>query len=274
MRSAVNGVKHLSTSDAVHPAVSAKIKSVAGRTLEMLGLRDAVERFWWRVSPGWTAKVDLVQAAHYGPALDRVIAAQLERRGGAPFGDYLEFGVYNGRSMSVAFRAFGAAQVSATRLIGFDSFQGMPHGSDDAGVFRGGELYFSEKSARAEMLRDGVDLERITLVKGWYDDTLNEATRRRLGLQRLGIAMIDCVAYKSTCAVLRFIEPLIVEEAILIFDDWTCHDMHLNNQGEKRAFDEWLRVHTDLLATEIGSFEPHARLFRVERMPRNIAGHT
>jgi O-methyltransferase len=242
------------------------LRNSASRAFETLGLRDPAERLWWRLHSHWAPPVDLVHAAHFGPVLERIIAEQLARGAGAAAGDYLEFGVYNGRSMSIAYHAFTGAGLREARLVGFDSFDGMPGADyDDAGVFRRGQLYHDEKRTRAELRRNGVDLNRITLVKGWYDDTLNEATRRQLGLARLGIAMIDCVVYDSTCTVLRFIEPLIVDEAILIFDDWTCHDMHLKNQGQKRACEEWLGAHRDLVATEVASFEPHARVFRVER---------
>lgn len=47
-------------------------------------------------------------------------------------------------------------------------------------MFRGGQLYFDEASAQADMRRNGVDLGRIVLVKGSYDDTLNDATIERL----------------------------------------------------------------------------------------------
>mgnify|MGYP001348833545 FL=1 len=47
-------------------------------------------------------------------------------------------------------------------------------------MFSGGQLYFDEASARADMRRNGVDLDRIVLVKGWYDDTLNDVTVERL----------------------------------------------------------------------------------------------
>jgi O-methyltransferase len=244
-----------------------RLRSLVTRSLERLGVRDVLERFYWRLSPVWTKDAELVQPAEYGPALERIIAARKAGVGDAPFGDYLEFGVYNGRSMAVAYHSFRAANVSGARLMGFDSFEGMPYGEgrDDAGVFKGGQLYFDENNARDVMRRHGVDLAQVTLVKGWYDDTLTEKTRNDLGLKRLGIAMIDCVIYDSTCTVLRFIEPLIVDESILIFDDWACHDMHLKNQGQKRALYEWLGRHPDLSAVEIDAFQPHARVFRVER---------
>ena len=245
----------------------AALKRMVGETLDLVGLRDAANRLYWRLSPLWKAKERLVRPEEFRPVLDRHIAALLKTRPADQFGDYLEFGVYNGVSMSVAHAAIQAAGLKDTRLIGFDSFEGMPEGEkqDDAGVFTGGQLYFDEASARANMRRLGVDLDRVTLVKGWYDDTLNDATVARLGLKRTSLVMIDCVIYPSTVAVLRFIEPMIGDSAVLIFDDWARRDTHLKGQGQKRAFDEFLAAHPEFATTDLGEFPPHAKLFEIRR---------
>lgn len=246
---------------------AAKAKAILGEALGLVGLRQPIDRLYWRLSPLWKKNEELVRPAEFRPALDRHIAALLASRSAEEFGDYLEFGVYNGMSMSIAYAAIQAAGLTHTRLIGFDSFEGMPHGDDqdDAGVFTGGQLYFDEASARANMRRNGVDLDRVTLIKGWFDDTLNDATIDRLGLERTSLVMIDCVIYPSTVAVLRFIEPLIGDSAVLIFDDWARRDTHLNNQGQKRAFDEFLECHPGFAARDLGAFPPHAQLFELRR---------
>ena len=239
-----------------------------GEALDVVGLREAANRLYWRLSPRWKAKEQLVRPAEFRPVLDRHIADLLTDRQPEAFGDYLEFGVYNGMSMSVAYAAIEAAGLAQTRLIGFNSFEGMPHGDkqDEAGVFTGGQLYFDEAATRANLQRYGVDLDRVTLVKGWYDDTLNDATIARLKLKRTSLVMIDCVIYPSTAAVLRFIEPLIGDRAVLVFDDWARRDTHMKNQGQKRAFDEFLAAHPGFTAVDLGEFPPHAKLFELRRV--------
>jgi O-methyltransferase len=44
----------------------------------------------------------------------------------APIGSYLEFGVSRGSSMACAYHSLCAAGLDETRLIGFDSFEGLP----------------------------------------------------------------------------------------------------------------------------------------------------
>ena len=44
--------------------------------------------------------------------------------------------------------------------------------------------------------------------------------------------MIDRVVYPSTVPVLRFIEPLVGESAVLVFDGWARRDTCLNDQGK------------------------------------------
>ena len=244
-----------------------KAKSMLGELLDIVGMREVANRLYWRLSPLWKKEEQLVRPGEFRPVLDRHIAMLLGDRSPAEFGDYLEFGVYNGMSMSVAYAALQAVGLTGTRLIGFDSFEGMPKGEqqDEAGVFTGGQLYFDEAGAKANMRRHGVDLAQVTLVKGWFDDTLNDATVARLGLKRTSLVMIDCVIYPSTAAVLRFIEPLIGDSAVLVFDDWARRDSHLKNQGQKRAFDEFLAVHPEFTTMDFGEFPPHAKLFELRR---------
>jgi O-methyltransferase len=242
-------------------------RAMVATMLEPLGLRESAERFYWRLSPRWNMDTELVRPSDLRPVLGRVIAAQRWRRPDQAFGDYLEFGVYNGRSLGCTFHALEEAGLRDSRLIGFDSFEGMPGGAgcDEAAVLKGGSLYFDEASARANLRRDGVDLSRVVLVKGWFEDTLTDATIAGLGLETVGLVMIDCVIYSSTATVLRFIEPLIRDETVVIFDDWTRRNGHLAGNGQKRALDELLAAHEDLRAEEIDSYAPHAKVFRLSR---------
>lgn len=245
-----------------------RARRVIAATLRPFGLEPVVERWYWRVTSKWRHD-ELVPRATFRNVLDRAIARILEAVRREDFGDYLEFGVYNGTSLSIAYEAFSDAGLLRSRFVGFDSFEGMPgSGADDSGTFSGGSLYCDEKQARANLAAAGVDMRRVELVKGWFDRTLTRETARRLGLTRTHLVMIDCVVYSSTVAALAFTEPLIVDSAILIFDDWTTHLMHDHHQGERRAFEEFLAAHPELKAEALGEYSPNGQIFHVTRTPR------
>src|SRR5688572_1750361 len=67
----------------------------------------------------------------------------LQRRETAgALGDYLEFGVYHGTSLSCMYEARRQAGVGQMRLFGFDSFEGLPESAarEDAGVWAPGQF--------------------------------------------------------------------------------------------------------------------------------------
>jgi O-methyltransferase len=51
----------------------------------------------------------------------------------------------------------------------------------------------------------GVRLDRIELVKGWYDQVLQGDTKEQLPIKRAAFIFIDCDLYGSTVPVLNFI---------------------------------------------------------------------
>src|SRR5436853_5403287 len=195
-----------------------------------------------------------------GDATGHVAAEQLERRladallvlrdrlGTDEVGDYLEFGVYAGGTMTCADRARSAAGVEQMRLIGFDSFEGLPAEAEQINPERwsAGMFACSPEEALENMRRGGVDTERVHLVKGWFDRTLTEATRREHGIERAGVIMLDCDLYSSSRAALDFSAPAIDRAAVLVCDDWR----HSGEHGQQRAFHEFIEqqgMHAEML---------------------------
>ncbi len=190
-----------------------------------------------------------------------------ERSGGAPIGDYLEFGVYHGASLACMYRAsieFGSDEM---RFFGFDSFAGLPADAErEAGPWRAGQYRCSRRFARRYLARAGVDWRRVVLVKGWFTDTLRPELARRHKLSKAGVIMIDCDLYSSAVEALRFSEPLIRGSAVVVFDDWhSGGDLAAVRQGEKRAFDELLARKPELKATPLPSYCSNAEVFLVTR---------
>jgi hypothetical protein len=183
-------------------------------------------------------------------------------------GDYLEFGVYNGTSLACAHRALVEVGARPVRMFGFDSFQGLPKDAATevgGGVWRPGEFRMDEKFTRQFLTDQGVDWTRVRLVKGWFSDSLNAATLQRHGIRKASLIMVDCDIYSSSKTVLDFCEPLIVDRAVVFFDDWFSGGLAEKNQGEKRAFDEMLAAHPELSAEEFGDYGSNSKVFVVSR---------
>lgn len=178
-------------------------------------------------------------------------------------GDYLEFGTFRGRSLIAAYNALASTfqnrlaneralmsaeqeadcqtQWQSMRFVAFDSFQGLPalEGIDrDGDDFRAGQYACSRDDVARNLAQGGVDLSKVEFVAGWYQDTCIAATKKRLGLKAAALCWIDCDLYQSTKEVLDFIEDLIVDGTILVFDDWFCF-RGSPYRGQQRAFREF-----------------------------------
>ncbi len=172
-------------------------------------------------------------------------------------GDYLEFGVYDGHSFISAYHCARLLMLDQMRFYAFDSFEGLP---EPAGVDAGGFAHFEKGQYRCDLdqfernlVAKSVDLGRVHCVKGFYRDTLTEATKRSLPLRVAAIVWIDCDLYESTVQALDFVVDYVQDGTVMIFDDWFAYRAD-PNRGERRAFAEWLGRHPELSATEYHRF--------------------
>jgi hypothetical protein len=150
-----------------------------------------------------TAGRQRVKSLHADKDLFALALAQV--RGTRPL--YLEFGVYEGESMrwwSEHLTAPGA------RLIGFDSFKGLPEAWRGLGVG-----HFATSGPPI------FDDPRVSFVQGWFDDTVpsfDPPEHDQL------IVNIDCDLYSSTATVLQRIEQWLVPGSLLYFDELADRD--------------------------------------------------
>lgn len=169
-------------------------------------------------------------------------------------GDYLEFGTYKGQAFVVAFHfANYYPELKAMNFYAFDSFQGQPqlNGVDADGFqhFKTGQYSCSLAEFKHILGREKVDVNRVKIVPGWFNDTLTEKTKKKLPIQKAAVVMIDCDLYESTVRVLDFITDYLQDGTILIFDGWFCYKGN-PNRGEQRAFREWLEKHPEITAVQ------------------------
>ena len=176
-----------------------------------------------------------------------------EKQPDVPLGDYLEFGVYHGTSLSSMYDAIRELGVDSVRLFGFDSFQGLPSiaADEDDGLWAPGQYRSSMELTRTNLSRWGVPEGSATLIPGWFDDTLVPETRLQHGIHRVSVVMVDCDLYSSTKTALAFCEPLVRDTAVFVFDDWHADGLADRNMGEGAAFREFLREHPHFTAEEL-----------------------
>jgi O-methyltransferase len=260
----------------------------AVRLVQSLGWREAAERVIEHLPRRMQARVRALRADHYVAGHDvsslqilpveplkevqrsalRYLAA---RNGVNNLGDYLEFGVFAGTSMCCMAEVLQELRMNKVRMFGFDSFEGMPESAarEDEGTWAPGQFKFDVEVTKAIMRKRGVDMRRVKLTKGWFDQTLTPALRQEYGLRKASVIMVDCDLYSSTVDVLRFVEPLILDEAVLFFDDWNSNELASKDMGEKRAFEEFLQAHPDLSALPLpfDSYAGHAYCLVVTRAP-------
>jgi O-methyltransferase len=175
-------------------------------------------------------------------------------------GDYLEFGVSRGASMAGAYQALRGEGLYHMRLIGFDSFDGMPEAERDSHSF---------KATLRHLKRRRVDLDRVMLVKGWYKDTLTEKTRESLQIGKVSLITIDCSIDSAAKDALIFCEPHIRQQAVIMFNRWGDPEEE-GQAGQKEAFAGFLAEHPDLAAEPMPSYSPQARVFLVRRLASGI----
>jgi O-methyltransferase len=179
-------------------------------------------------------------------------------KGGKMEGDYLEFGVSVGVTMTAAFANAQRFGLDWMRFFAFDSFQGLPEisGIDAEGPceYHEGQYACGLEQFKKNLARNGVDLRRLIPVPGWYDQSLNDDTKKKLGIQKAAVIWIDCDLYESTVPVLNFVTDYVQSGTIMCFDDFYCFRGD-PNRGESRALKEWLAKNPSITAIEYRKFE-------------------
>ncbi len=160
-------------------------------------------------------------------------------------GYYFEFGCHEANTMRLAWRTF--KWLFDWEYVAFDSFEGLPEieGIDKQEIWKKGKLKTTEHEFERKVFASGMPKSKLTTVKGFYDESLNDELRKKLSPKKAAVIYIDCDLYVSTKPVLEFIKPFLQIGTIIVFDDWYC--FHGNpNMGERKAFGEFLEENKEL----------------------------
>lgn len=180
-------------------------------------------------------------------------------------GDYLEFGVFQGRAFIEAMRLASKHGFDEMRFFAFDSFEGLPDpNSQESGRFHAGQYACSEEQFLDNLRHDGADVSRVTTVPGFYDQSLTPELKSRLGLKKASVVWIDCDLYESTKPALDFVTDLVDNGTPIVFDDWWSFGGH-PHKGEVRAAREWLEENPDIRLEYYRDFGRNMRVFIVQR---------
>lgn len=201
------------------------------------------------------------------------VLSYLQKHSKFPIGDYFEFGVYNGTSMSCMNTALTTFGLDHVNLIGFDSFLGLPTEveSIDDGVWSTGLFSCPKDYTIKNLCSKNVDMSRVHFVDGWYKDTLS-LHPIKLNTTRVSVVMIDCDAYSSAVLALNFVSPFLSDISAIFFDDWRLNDLDVKGMGEYRAFNEFLLRHKQEFAVVgFGQYNRKSRVFIVKRIDRNAS---
>lgn len=247
--------------------MNAPVKAFLKAAASTLGIERSARAVWDSLSArGLTSWKPLVPPDAFTRAIDDAVQALLELEPRENFGKYLEFGVSRGTSMTCVNRVLRKHGISP-RLVGFDSFEGMP--PDTTGShWHAGQYRSTLAATRQYLVSEGVDPTNVELVKGWFEQTLTDEKRAGLAATKTSIIMVDCDIYSASKLALEFCAPLIDKHALLIFDDWGWTES-TGEIGQKEAFQEFMAADPSLSARQLAGYIPQSRIFLVSRSPKS-----
>ena len=156
-------------------------------------------------------------------------------------GDIVECGV--GRGNTFHFWAILCHDsTKLRRLWGFDSFEGIPEPTlEDVSPrnLKKGEIGRGTlKGVLAMLVHSGLSpgwvRSRVTLVRGFFDESLSKYTGEQIALLH-----IDVDLYESYKIVLEMLYDKVVPGGIIMFDEYMGTIEHEHFPGAKKAVDEF-----------------------------------
>jgi O-methyltransferase len=198
-------------------------------------------------------------------------------------GDYLEFGVWKGnsfiemyRQMKINSKIFYETNEKKKpgkiknifkdmRFHAFDSFEGLPESNLQKPIqYFSGNYSAEEDVFMNNLIKSGIDLNKVTVTKGWFNQSLNEECIEKINLKNIAVAYIDCDLLESTLPVLNFINPYIKTGTVLIFDDWFRNAGNINN-GIQGAVLKWLNKNKNITLQHYHNSDTRTATFIVRK---------
>jgi hypothetical protein len=145
--------------------------------------------------------------------------------------DIYKFGVYTGGTMRDTIKQFESHHITFNKAWGFDSFEGLPKETEgmrtegkhwNEGAFSASDaLKTWDWDALHEMIMKKINSDKAELIKGYYDDVLDEKLVHEKQFKPALFVNIYVDLYKSTIDALdwMFKHNLIIKGTLIRYDD-------------------------------------------------------
>lgn len=159
-------------------------------------------------------------------------------------GDIIECGVAAGGQIALIKKVLNNRE-QVRNIIAFDSFEGIPYGIEGKDKEQAGIGYIPDMDGRLEStgitvhslencmnnIKECVgDVNNITFIKGWFQDTLPTYKPNKIALLRL-----DGDLYESTFVCLTYLFRSVSKSGVVIIDDYGL-------EGCRLACDEYFKM--------------------------------
>lgn len=177
-------------------------------------------------------------------------------------GDYLEFGVFDGRTMSLAYHCMKKQETM--QFYAFDTFAGIVGKTEGESVAYSDGCYYSNlQTFIHNMKAANVNVNRVKPIVGNILET-TKAEDLKTRIKRAAVVHIDCDVYVAAKAALDFCTSLLCQGSIILFDEF--HANHADDTlGERRALKEWLAENPGITVERWHDYATVARAFIVHK---------
>ena len=165
-------------------------------------------------------------------------------------GEYVEFGVFNGKSIINAIKANNLwllkfEQKKINSFYGFDSFEGLPKSLPEDIMnnyfeFKVGKFKsdYDEQSLNKEIIKLTGE-SNIRLIKTLFDKITKDTEFFKDDL-KAGIIHLDCDLMSSSRQALNLIANKIIDGSVILLDDFFLYKGN-KNFGQQKAFFDWCK---------------------------------
>ncbi len=143
-------------------------------------------------------------------------------------GDYLEFGVFKGKSLFHSIRCAKKYDLDRVTFYGLDSFEGFP---EENHLFYTSENF---KTSYEKVKKIFNKKSNVHLIKGFFNDSLN--LKKIKNIKNIAFAFIDCDIYESAKPIFDYLENKIPLGGFIMIDDYSSVDK--NGNSIYKAFEE------------------------------------